>query len=235
MPRFALILLALLFAVPAFAKVTGVSWPQPTQNTDGTALAASAITGNRVVWGTCSGSTFTPAGQHQLPPSTSDSIDLPAGTWCVVATAITAKGESAPTNPASIVISTEPVCPSAPASETRQQVCPAPTVGSFTQTHGWTSTPAPTCWTPDAWSPVTPPAGVCADSPLVTGTTAAYELRSASLPLALVGLVPAGIGCGPETMVRNGIKYCRVSKVAVDMVAWPQNLAITDLWVKAAQ
>jgi hypothetical protein len=241
MPRVALILfvLAPFFATPSFAKIVQVTWPQPTQNTDGTALAAKDITGNRIVWGTCSGSSITPVGQHMLGPSTADSIDLPAGTWCIVATAITAKGESAPTNNASVTVVVEPVCPSAPASETRQQVCPAPTIGSYTQTHGWTSVAAPACWTPDAWAPVTPPAGMCATA-LVTADTKAYELRSATLPLAWVGLVRVGAPCGPETIVRNGVTYCRVTMWRPDgalqmaPVVWPQNASGTDYWVKAS-
>jgi len=71
---------------------------------------------------------------------------------------------------------------------------------------------------------------------LVTGSTSAYEARPASTtaPLALVGLTQLGAPCGPETKVINGTTYCRVAKSSVDAVVWPQNLALNDLWVKAA-
>jgi hypothetical protein len=71
---------------------------------------------------------------------------------------------------------------------------------------------------------------------LVTTSTSAYELRgTANAPtLALTGIAPLGVVCGPETRVVNGVTYCRVPKMQIDAVVWPQNLALTDLWVKGA-
>lgn len=71
---------------------------------------------------------------------------------------------------------------------------------------------------------------------LVTTSVSAYELRgTANAPnLVLTGIAPLGVVCGPETRVVNGITYCRVPKLQVDMVVWPSNLALTDLWVKGA-
>lgn len=226
--KFAATLIALLIASPAFAKIVPVTWVQSTQNDDGTTLAASQITGNRVAWGTCSGSTFTKTGERAGGARTSDAIDLPAGTWCVMVTTSSAKGESPLSNPAYVTVAADPVCPGAPALESRQQTCPAPGIGSYTQTHGWTSAPAPTCWTADAWAPATPPAGVCAIPQLLTTGPLAYELRGSTM--GAIGLVPVGIGCGPKTQVVAGVKYCEVQRLQVDIVNWPTDLKVPTLW-----
>ena len=76
-------------------------------------------------------------------------------------------------------------------------------------------------------SPPDPPSG------LVTGASTAYEFRTGATPLALVGLVRKGIPCGPATQTINGALYCEVPKVAVDVVVWPTNLAVTQLWARA--
>lgn len=52
-----------------------VSWTNPTQNTDGTAIPATgagSIATNRVEWGSCVGAAFgTPAGSQSIPVATS--------------------------------------------------------------------------------------------------------------------------------------------------------------------
>lgn len=69
---------------------------------------------------------------------------------------------------------------------------------------------------------------------LTTGATTVYEARSATMPLALIGLTAIGQPCGPETLIRNGVKYCGVPKSAIDAVVWPADLAGVIFWVRAA-
>jgi len=66
-----------------------------------------------------------------------------------------------PTTPPEGSCTVIPTCPARPADETRNAACPAGTVGTFVQTHGWTANPPPLCWTANAWVPLTPPSGSC--------------------------------------------------------------------------
>jgi hypothetical protein len=67
----------------------------------------------------------------------------------------------------------------------------------------------------------------------VTADQRAYQFKSATLPLALVGMVAVGVPCGPQTQTINGVKYCHITKAQVDMVVWPNDLTLTDFWARA--
>jgi len=56
-------------------------------------------------------------------------------------------------------------CGARPADETRSQSCPSGTTGTWQQSRTYTSAAYPTCWTPSAWSPTSPPAGYCVTDP----------------------------------------------------------------------
>lgn len=59
-----------------------------------------------------------------------------------------------------------PACGPAPAPGSRTLACPAGQVGSITQTHGWNSAAAPTCWVAGGW---TTTSNTCATPPPPTG------------------------------------------------------------------
>ena len=115
-------LILLLFATSAMAGEAQLSWTQPTQNTDGSAIPASGtgrLTGNRVEWGTCSGTAFgTKAGEQVFAtPTTAYTVpNLAPGTWCFRAYASTTYGESGPTNAVQKVIA--PPMPNPPSGLT---------------------------------------------------------------------------------------------------------------------
>jgi hypothetical protein len=76
-----------------------------------------------------------------------------------------------------------PACPPKPADETQTNACVAPAVGSWTQTRTYAQAIYPTCWTPSAWLPASPPAGACVVPPatwkvkaISGGTRPVYEL-----------------------------------------------------------
>ena len=105
--------LALLALLPFFASAAdvGVSWTQPTSNTDGSTIPASgsgSIASNRIEWGTCSGSAFgTKAGEKVVSPAATNTtvVGLTPGTHCFRAYATNTYGtESAASNVASKVI-----------------------------------------------------------------------------------------------------------------------------------
>lgn len=140
----------------------------------------------------------------------------------------------------SIIASTDPVCAGAPPNETRSQTCPAPTTGTFEQSHGWTSVAAPACWSADAWAPAAPPAGVCVTPPSVLVTTGTYSYcatGTASAPtMTAIGYAAAGLSCGPATRQIGALKFCQITKAQTDIVGWcsaDKSLA-TGIWARAA-
>lgn len=216
---------------PGWTGSTTLSWTAPTQNTDGSVL--TDLAGYRIRYGSSAANLTQTVTLANPGLSTYTLTGLTAGTWYAGVLAYNAAGVD---GDLSIIVSktlTAPTCGPAPATETRSQVCPAPLVGNWSQTRGYLSIAAPACWQADAWLPTDPPAGVCASPALVTADTKAYEKRSATLPLALIGFVPAGIPCGPETIVVNAVKYCKVSKSIVDAVVWPADLTQTDFWARS--
>lgn len=103
------IFLSLVLVTIARAADVGVSWTNPTTNTDGSAIPATGVgslTGTRVEYGSCSGSVFgTKAGEVNAPaPATSTSITglSAAQTYCFRSYAKNTYGsESAASNVAS--------------------------------------------------------------------------------------------------------------------------------------
>lgn len=75
-------------------------------------------------------------------------------------------------------------CPAQPAEDSRTAQCPAPTVGSWTQTNTHTSAPPPQCWTPSGYLPVDPPAGACV---IPCPAKPADESRPGTCPAGTVG------------------------------------------------
>lgn len=82
-----LVVLAAL-ATAAQAGTATVSWTNPTQNTDGSAIPSTgpgSLTSTRIEWGTCSGTAFgSRAGDMVVnQPATSGVVqNLAPGTWC---------------------------------------------------------------------------------------------------------------------------------------------------------
>lgn len=108
------LVLLLLFVAAANAGDAALTWTQPTQNVDGTAIPASGtgrLTGNRAEWGTCTGTApnyafGTQSGQQVFttPTSAYTVMNLAPGTWCFRVYASTTYGESGPSGVASKVI-----------------------------------------------------------------------------------------------------------------------------------
>lgn len=232
----ALLVFALAFMVAplVYAGSVRLDWTKVTQKTDGTAL--TNLAGYVIEYGNLSNNlnqTLT----IQNPAATSTTVpNLTSGTtyFFTVRALDAANIVSVPSNQVSAVAADE--CGAAPATETRQQACPAPQVGSWTQTNAWTSAPAPTCWAAN-WQPSTPPAGVCADPPLltagpysycVTGTTAAPTMTS-------IGYVKAGLSCGPTTRIVGSVKFCRINTESADKVIFcPGDPTLSKgVWSKA--
>lgn len=108
------VMVLLLVAVKSFAGTAVVTWTQPTQYTDGTALALADISQTRVEYGTCSGTAFGTKAGEQIATGTGTTLtvnSLPAGTYCLRAYT-TAKGvESAASSVASAVVPQSPPKP----------------------------------------------------------------------------------------------------------------------------
>lgn len=107
----ALGILVMAYSAASVAGELNVTWTNPTQNTDGTAIPASgdgSLTGTRVEWGVCNGTTWGgTTGERVVPaPGTTTKItNLAPGTWCVRGYARNTYGlESAPSGVASKVI-----------------------------------------------------------------------------------------------------------------------------------
>ncbi len=89
--------LAIIACNVAKAADVRVSWTQPTQNTDGSAIPATgagSIASNRVEWGSCVGTAFgTAAGSQSIPAATSYTVTgLAPAMHCFRVTAINTYG-----------------------------------------------------------------------------------------------------------------------------------------------
>lgn len=76
---------ALLFASAAAAGTATVTWTNPTQYVDGSALAAADITQTRVEYGSCSGAAFGTKTGEQTATGSATTLtigSLAAGTYC---------------------------------------------------------------------------------------------------------------------------------------------------------
>lgn len=71
--------------------------------------------------------------------------------------------------------------------------------------------------------------------PLIAIDATAYEIRrnsAGSLVAKRIGIVPMGTGCSGELQTVGSAAYARVPREAVDVVNWPQNLALPEIWAK---
>lgn len=119
-------MLLVIFAFAANAGTADLTWTQPTQNVDGSAIPASGtgrLTGNRVEWGSCTGTApnygfGVQAGQQVFttPTAVYTVPNLAPGTWCFRAYASTTYGESGPSGVAAKVIA--PPLPNPPSGLT---------------------------------------------------------------------------------------------------------------------
>lgn len=128
-----------------------------------------------------------------------------------------------------------PTCGASPAPESRQQTCTAPSVGQWTQQNVWASAPAPTCWVAD-WQPTSAPAGVCAaPAPLTTAGPLSYQDQgTTTVPkMAAIGLVAAGLPCGPAVRLVGTVKYCQITRAQTDLIVWPTVLSLPAIWARA--
>jgi hypothetical protein len=206
---------------------TQITWTLPTQNEDGSAL--TNLLGIRVY--VADGTKVAELGKVTSWTPTV------AGTYYV--TAFTSSAESKAS--ASVAFAGPPAPPptcsaTPPPVESRQMTCTPPTVGMWTQTHGWTSIAAPACWQEDAWLPTQPPVGQCAaPSPLLTAGPLSYSPGgTATAPtMTAIGLIAAGLPCGPDTKTVANVKYCRIVRAQTDFVNWPTDLKAVDIWAKS--
>lgn len=71
--------------------------------------------------------------------------------------------------------------------------------------------------------------------PLVTAGPLAYQpTGTAAAPtMTAIGIVAAGLTCGPATKVIGAVKYCQITRAQVDLVNWPSDLGLTNVWARA--
>ncbi len=71
-------------------------------------------------------------------------------------------------------------------------------------------------------------------APVVTEPIA-YEYRPSTNTMALVGLVPLGSACGPETKTVGTITYCKLTLTMSGLHVFnrPANLKLTELWARS--
>jgi hypothetical protein len=76
-------------------------------------------------------------------------------------------------------------------------------------------------------------------APLLSVDTLAYEIKTNSagrLVATRIGLVPMGTLCASEQQQTvEGETYSRVDRAAVDVVNWPANLKLADVWAKCGK
>jgi hypothetical protein len=232
-----LALFAISLAPPVLAGSAPVSCKPPTQNTDGTVL--TDLSGFRFYYGKSVDALTTFVTLAKPSPCSTTIDNLAPGTWYFTVTALTSAGaESENANPVSTVVAdATPTCPAAPANETRAQVCTAPLVGSWTQTHGWTAAASPTCWTANAWAPAAAPAGACAQPVLLTAGPYSYELTgtAAKPSMSAIGLVPAGLQCSATLKTVGGVQFCQIPRSQSDLIGWPVDKTLAaGVWARVA-
>lgn len=236
MPRLTLALIALLLSFVANAADNSVTLTcdPPTKNTDGSNLTDLA---KFRLYGGLQGKPKRELDTSPAPTCKFLRTNLATGTQEWYVTALNASGaESDPSSTVTkvIVADVPPTCPAQPATESRPQACIAPTVGNWTQSRTYTSVAAPACWEAGPWMPDVAPAGVCASPPtLVTAGSLSY--MPSGTGMTAVGLISAGLPCGPDVKTVAGVKYCRIVRTQTDFVNWPADLKAVDIWAKAAQ
>lgn len=233
------LLLIVLFPLVASAGSARVSWKPPVQKTDGTTL--TDLAGFHVYYGKVAGNlsgTLTVAN----PAATTTVVDgLTAGQWYFAVDAFVASGQTSENSAiaSATVTDAEPTCSAQPATESRSQACVAPTVGSWTQTRSYSAAAAPACWTAGPWLPETAPVGACTTAaPLVTQGGYAYcATGTATTPsMTAIGLIVAGLPCGPSTRTLSGVKFCKIAPAQADMILFCKGAETlpNGAWARAA-
>jgi len=208
-----------------------MNWQPPVQNIDGTPL--TDLKGYRIYEASNSLATL------DNPGLTTYTLSLPAGTHTLTMTAFKDGAESERSNSAVIVVGdTVPVCGNTPPPETRSQTCPAPTIGSWSQSHGWTSVAAPACWQALPWTPDTAPLGVCAP-PVTLVTSGRYAYCVTGTTMTSIGYITAGQACGPATRTVAGVKFCQITESQADKASFCNGVngdptLAKGVWSKAA-
>src|SRR5882724_2301907 len=119
---------------------TTITCPAPTENTDGSPLTNLA---GFKLYGANSNTV-----RQTLPTCRFTETNLTQGDHVWYVTAYNTAGvESAPTNVVHFTVASA-TCGAAPAAESRQQTCTAPSIGNWTQTRSFVPADPPTCWTP---------------------------------------------------------------------------------------
>lgn len=215
--------LAMVLIAPAALCATFVNWDASAKNTDGSPL--TDLAGYKVYHGLAS-KTYD-ANPVQVAAATLKYIyPTTPGTHYYAISAFNAAGaESAKSAEVQVVISPPVTCP---ANESRSQTCVAPLIGNWTQTQ--TYGPEPAC-TPSGWLPAQAPDGMCVAPALLTAGPLSY--MPSGTTMTAVGLVVAGLPCGPDIKVVASVKYCRIVRAQTDFVNWPADLKAVDIWARA--
>ncbi len=211
---------------PGVGAPSTITWGAPPQNVDG---SQTAITGYRIEYGmgdfSHSVTTDSTANSYTL-------TNLAPGTWQARVIALSAGTESAPSTTITFQVTSGGApasCGAAPASATQTVACPTGYTGSWTQTLGWSSAAAPTCWVAQPWTPTSPPAGACTAvvQPWVVSGTGSQPVYEAVLPLSgstLVrgmqqGTVVAGTTCGNEVFRIGTTSYRQIDEADASLAS----------------
>ncbi len=205
-------------------SVTGpaqLSWTTPATGIDGNPVT---ITGYVIQYGT------TDFSQSVTLPATATTYtfqSLAPGTWQFQIVAKDSSGNSSPSNRVTLTIAGSQVCGAAPATATQSVACPAGTTGTWTQSHGWSPVAYPTCWTANAWTPTSAPAGSCTTVATVTNwktrateTVSEAVLSQSGTTLVLgtaQGSIAAGKPCGNQVLTSFNGSYRTVSEGDVSL------------------
>jgi hypothetical protein len=207
---------------PPTGSVTGsaqISWSAPAVDTQGNPIT---VTGYTIRYGTTD---FSQSVSVSASTRTYAFQNLAPGTWQFEIVATDSAGNSQPSNPVTLTISGSQTCGAAPATATQTVACPAGTTGTWTQTHGWTAAAYPTCWTANAWTPTSPPAGSC-QTAATTWKTQTSEtvnepvLDSTGTTLVLgtaQGKIAGAKACGNQVFVSGSNSYRTVSESDVTL------------------
>jgi len=207
---------------PPTGSVTGsaqISWTAPAVDINGNPIT---VTGYIIRYGTTD---FSQSVSVSASTRTYTFQNLAAGSWQFEIIAQDSSGNSQPSSPVKLTISGSQTCGAAPATATQTVACPAGTTGSWTQTHGWTAAPYPTCWTANSWTPTSPPAGSCTTA-ATTWKTAASEtvsepvLSSTGSTTVLgtaQGTIASGKACGNQVFTVGSNSYRTVSESDVTL------------------
>lgn len=73
-------------------------------------------------------------------------------------------------------------------------------------------------------------------TPLVTAGPFSYEPTGtvAAPTMSAIGLIDAGLSCGPAARVVGNVKFCQITRAQTDLIGWPQDKTLKNgLWARA--